>query len=285
MKIELLNLAVELKKNNIFKDVKKIIDMGNKTLKVSFDDLEYLFNQANLKFDKKKFSFLRKFPKGERKSTALFWKELGIKDYNCLDINKSKGSIYCDLNEPFNDKKHIGKYDLVTDFGNNEHVFNVGEAYKTMYKLCKKNGFMWIFQQVYNTNGFFNFNISFFEGLALANKLNIIYAAYVVLVSEYEQFLIPANQNLFDVIDLNKVKSVDITYVLRKNTNDNFKYHYQYNINKKKKSYSTIKFINNRFPPERYYIQTQSTKNIQDKAIKGDKVSVEWVRANKTIKK
>ena len=278
MKIALLNLAVEFKKNKLFKNVRKIIDMGSKTLRINYNDLEYLFNQSNLNFNKKKFSFLKKFPKGKRKSTSLFWEEIGIKDYNCLDINKEKGSIFCDLNIPFNDKKHIGKYDLVTDFGNNEHVFNVGEAYKTMYKLCKKNGFIWIHQQVYNTNGFFNFNISFFEGFALANKLNIVYAAYVVLVDEYEQFLIPANQNLFNVIDLQKVKSIDITYVFRKSSNDSFKYYYQYNIDNSKNYYS-IKFINNRFPPERHYIQTHSTKDIKNKAIKGDKISSEWVRA------
>ena len=39
-------------------------------------------------------------------------------------------------------------------FGNNEHVFNVGEAYKTMFKLTKKNGLIWIRQSVYNGNGF-----------------------------------------------------------------------------------------------------------------------------------
>ena len=42
-------------------------------------------------------------------------------------------------------------------------------------KLCKKNGYMWIYQSVNNGNGFFNFDISFFEGFAAANKLGIVY--------------------------------------------------------------------------------------------------------------
>ena len=37
-------------------------------------------------------------------------------------------------------KKFADKYDLVTDFGNNEHAFNIAEAYKTTHKLCKKDG-------------------------------------------------------------------------------------------------------------------------------------------------
>jgi len=284
MKNGLLNIAVELKKTGVFKSVNNIIDMGTKTLRIHYDELEYLFNQANIKFNSNKFKFLKNFPKGKRKSTKLFWEELGIKNYNCLDINKEKDSIYCDLNVPFNDKKHIGKYDLVTDFGNNEHVFNVGEAYKTMYKLCKKNGFIWIFQQVYNGNGFFHFDISFFEGFSLANKLNTIYAAYIVLIDDYEQFLIPANKNLLDVIDLNKVKSIDITYVFRKTSNQEFKYYYQYNMKNKKNFYS-IKFIQNKFPPERYYIQTKPIKDIKHKANKGDSFSEEWIRATGIKKK
>ena len=43
-----------------------------------------------------------------------------------------------------------------------ENVFNVGEAYKSMYNLTKKNGFIWIFQSVFGGNGFFNFDASFF---------------------------------------------------------------------------------------------------------------------------
>ena len=109
MKNGLLNIAVELKKTGVFKSVNNIIDMGTKTLRIHYDELEYLFNQANIKFNSNKFKFLKNFPKGKRKSTKLFWEELGIKNYNCLDINKEKDSIYCDLNLPFNDKKHIGK--------------------------------------------------------------------------------------------------------------------------------------------------------------------------------
>ena len=39
----------------------------------------------------------------------------------------------------------MNKFDLVTDFGNNEHVFNVGQAYKNMYQLCKKK---WLYVDI-----------------------------------------------------------------------------------------------------------------------------------------
>ena len=270
MKIGLLKLAVELHKNKTFKNVKSIMDMGNKSIRCNYENILYLFDQAGIEVDKRKFNFLKKFPKGDRKSISIFWKQLGIKNYNCIDIHGKDNSINFDLNYPFNKKEHFSKYDLVTDIGNNEHIFNVGEAYKTMYKLCKKNGFLWIFQAVYKGNGFFNYDISFFEGVAAANKLGTVYSAYVVNTSDYDQFLIPADKDLFNVIDLNKVNSIDITYIFKKITNDEFNYYNQYQY-KKKINYS-ISFLNKKFPPERYYIPTtsinNSKKNVQNKFYK-----------------
>ena len=282
MKIGLLSLATELILNGTFKDVKSIIDMGTKALRVHYTDLEYLFEQSNIKFNKNKFKFLKKFPKGKRQSTQLFWEEFGIKNYKCIDINREEGSIYSDLNLPFNKKRHLGKYDLVLDIGNNEHVFNVGEAYKTMYNLCKKDGYLWIFQSVYNGNGFFQFDIPFFEGMALANKLGIIHASYIVQTSDYDQFLIPANKDLFNVIDLTKVKSIDITYVMKKTTNEKFKFYYQYNLKNNQKFFK-VSFINKKFPPERYYIQSKSIIDLI-KSNKNDKYSKEWLRATEILK-
>ena len=62
---------------------------------------------------------------------------------------------------------------------------------------------------------------------------------------DYDQFLIPADKDLFNVIDLNKVNSIDITYIFKKITNDEFNYYNQYQY-KKKINYS-ISFLNKNF--------------------------------------
>ena len=276
MKIAQLSIALELLKNNSLENVNNVIDMGTKSLRVKYNDLEYLFKQTNINFDKKKFSFLKKFPKGNRKSTKLFWESIGVKEYKCIDINKEKDSIYADLNNPFLNREHISKYDLVCDFGNNEHVFNVGEAYKTMYNLCKKNGYIWINQSVYGGNGFFNFESSFFENFAATNDLSVIYSAYLVNLPNYKQFPIPLNKDLFDSLNLNKISNIDITYVFRKNTNNKFKIGYQYNIDTK--DYYSIHFLNYLFPPEKIYIKNKSLIQRKKLAKKGDEESIQWCR-------
>ena len=92
-----------------------------------------------------------------------FWKLLGIETIDSLDLDPKYGAFGVDLNFPLADEELKGRYDLVTDFGNNEHPFNVAEAYRTMHRLCGVDGYLWIEQNVYNGNGFFNFDQTFFE--------------------------------------------------------------------------------------------------------------------------
>ena len=47
MKIAQLSIALELLKNNSLENINHVIDMGTKSLRVKYNDLEYLFKQAN----------------------------------------------------------------------------------------------------------------------------------------------------------------------------------------------------------------------------------------------
>jgi pimeloyl-ACP methyl ester carboxylesterase len=76
MKISQLSLAVELFKNQTFKKVKSVADMGTKTLRVKYDDLEYLFLQGGIHFDKSKFSFLKKSNSINDEYTEWAWNNL-----------------------------------------------------------------------------------------------------------------------------------------------------------------------------------------------------------------
>ena len=278
MKIGLVNIALELFKNKKFSSIDNMLDMGSKEMRVSYNQLKYAFDQVGIKFNKKRFEKLKIFPKGKRISTKNFWQELGVKNYKCSDINKSHDSVYIDLNKPLTNKKLLKKFDLVTDYGNNEHVFNVGEAYKSMYNLTKKNGYIWIFQAVFGGNGFFNFDSSFFEGYAAANNLSIVHSCYIVCPSEYEQIIVPCNKDLFNLFDLTKIKKIDISYIFRKKTDREFSYHYQYGLNDKQSKY-LVSFLNSEYPPEKLYIPTNSISELKKKAKKGDKASINWLRA------
>lgn len=278
MKIGLINLALDLYQRGIFKNLDSILDMGTKELRVSYRDLENSLNQVNISLKHKKFNILKKFPKGKRISTQNFWKLLRAKKYTCIDINKSNKSIFLDLNYPLKNKNLNSKFDLVIDFGNNEHVFNVGEAYRSMYKMCKKDGLLWINQSVFGGNGFFNFDQSFFEGFAAANSLSIVHMCYVIPIDTYKQFTIPCDKDLLSILNLNKLDNVDISCIFKKKTNKEFKFNYQFNLNNNQKPFLQT-YIGNNYPPEKIYIPMRSKKTLINAARKGDKEAILWLRS------
>ena len=82
MKIGLINLALTLYKNGVFSDVKSLMDMGTKELRVSFNELKFSLDQANIKIKNNKFNILKKFQKGKRISPENIWSILHIKKYH-----------------------------------------------------------------------------------------------------------------------------------------------------------------------------------------------------------
>ena len=144
-----------------------------------------------------------------------------------LDVGCASGAFLSAVNEPLDDKSMWGKYDLVTDFGNNEHPFNIVEAYRTMHRLTKPSGYMWIIQEVYGGNGFYNLDKPFFENLAAVNQYEIFNAAYRLDKAFNVQYDIPCDKDLLSLIDFGKVDKVGITYIFRRTNSKDFKLPYQ----------------------------------------------------------
>lgn len=79
------------------------------------------------------------------KYADVYYKEKGISDYVCIDLNGGNGAAKFDLGKYFN---ITHQFDLVTDFGVSEHIGTDGhfdeEAYyncwANKYKLCKMGG-------------------------------------------------------------------------------------------------------------------------------------------------
>jgi len=249
-----VQVAIELHRLGLLKFTDSIIDMGSQELHLKYDEFEYYMKAGGICFDEKDFLNLRNYPGGPRQSTKPFWKSLGYENIKCMDINRKHDSIYCDLNKPFENTEEFGRYDLVTDFGNNEHAFNIAEAYNTMHKLCKKDGCMWIDQAIMNGNGFYNFDIAFFECLAAANNYKIVYNALVVNALDGEQYHMPCTKKLLRLFDISKVKDLGISYIFRKTSSLDFVYPYQNFIKGKERGPFEISFSHERYHSERHYI-------------------------------
>lgn len=101
-----------------------------------------------------------------------FYEDLGCGKYVAIDGN-GKGDVTHDLNRPL--KKDIGTFDLVTDFGTGEHIFDQYQVWKTIHLLTKVGGFI-VFDrptQGYEIHCFYNVNECLFHDLAAANSYEV----------------------------------------------------------------------------------------------------------------
>ena len=129
---------------------------------------EYLRNYELIKNDPKENK------EASFKITKFYYKIIfNYKIYKAIDMHGTKFSIKQDLNEPYLEDN---KYNLVTNFGTTEHIFNQYQVFKTIHNLIKPNGLIMHFlpcQGAYN-HGFYNYSPAFFFDLGKANNYEII---------------------------------------------------------------------------------------------------------------
>jgi len=104
-----------------------------------------------------------------------FYKELGAGRYESIDGN-GRGTFTYDLNIKWDTKDRRWKpFDLVTDFGTGEHVFNQAQVWRTMHVLTKPKGYM-VFDRPaagYPGHCFYLIQRTLLEDLAEANQYTI----------------------------------------------------------------------------------------------------------------
>ena len=244
-----VKLYLELWQRGFFKNINAVMEMGSQDLGVRKAFFDNLVRAAGIRnYDEEKFENLRNWPGHPRVSARRFYELLGAKEYSCIDLSKVYGAIPHDLNTPLDDASLYGRYDLVTDHGTNEHVFNAPETYRTMHRLCKLGGLMVIQQCVYGGNGYYNFDLSFFEGMAAANNYRILFSSFVVTVPRKyltvaeretvttgskdgygnDELHIPLSNELLDIVNWSKdSRELGICYAFVKQSGDDFNYAYQ----------------------------------------------------------
>ena len=109
-------------------------------------------------------------------TTKEFYKDIGFRKYVAIDVNTEKDAIALDLNMDLD--KHYGfkdKFDLVTNNGTGEHIFNQYMVFKNIHNLCQVKGFMIHVLPFYGwvDHGFYNFQPNLFPCLALQNNCKL----------------------------------------------------------------------------------------------------------------
>lgn len=117
----------------------------------------------------------------EQLARRWFQKNTHCGRYECIDANGRAGAIPLDLNAPLAKTTRgaalVGQFDLATDFGTGEHVFNQFECWRTLHDLVKENGVI-VFDRPsagYEGHCFYLIQWNLISALAHANWYHVIY--------------------------------------------------------------------------------------------------------------
>ena len=168
-----LALYHQLKTLGVFDGIKTVMELGSQG--VWCPDrrlLTNLFNafDAAIPPENELAIYINSSGTGHASSRHLH-ERLGF-EYDCLDIDRKFGSLVLDLNFDAVPENCRGRYDLTTNHGTTEHVFNQYNAFKVMHDLTAPGGLMLhaLPFTVHLEHGFFNYQPNLFDALARYNS-------------------------------------------------------------------------------------------------------------------
>jgi hypothetical protein len=108
-----------------------------------------------------------------------FYSIFGGGNYSSIDLTDPRADYAFDLNLPL--PKNIGRYDVVTNFGTTEHVFNIGQAFANIHNLLNVGGIQLhaVPSYGYIDHGFYNVHPCAYLDLAKANEYEIVDILYI----------------------------------------------------------------------------------------------------------
>lgn len=141
-----------------------VCELGNQTLKNSKARAE-VYQQLGIA------------PATDLTSTRDWYLSIGFDQYLAIDVNTERHAVAMDLNVDI--VQHYSfdqQFDLVTNNGTGEHVFNQYMLFRNAHNLCKPGGFMIHVLPFYRwvDHGFFNYHPNLFPCLANQNSYDLL---------------------------------------------------------------------------------------------------------------
>src|SRR5262245_49655545 len=115
----------------------------------------------------------------KRDAQPAFYSIFGADSYRSIDLTDPRADHAIDLNRPL--PQDIGRYDVVTNFGTTEHVFNIGQTFANIHNLLKVGGIQIHTLPAYGyiDHGFYNIHPCVYVDMAGANAYDIVDLFYV----------------------------------------------------------------------------------------------------------
>jgi hypothetical protein len=97
-------------------------------------------------------------------------------EYRALDVCPAPSTDIVDLNVESLPDEHVGRYDVVLNFGTTEHIFNQFNSFKVLHEATKVGGVIYCQLPAtgYFEHGYFCYTPLFFRTIAADNQYEIV---------------------------------------------------------------------------------------------------------------
>lgn len=165
---------------DVLKEHPTVIELGNQTFNASEPALDAVIQRSSSspQIDVKELNRLKQVVGSTKKeSAASYYRALGFSKYDAIDINERYGSLVMDLNQDLGKSYgFVKQYDLVTNNGTGEHIFDQASVLRNMHNLTSENGIMIHIMPMINyvNHGFYCYQPSLYYSLSRANKYRML---------------------------------------------------------------------------------------------------------------
>jgi SAM-dependent methyltransferase len=154
---------------------------------------------------------------------SVLFHALGFDKVESLDYSDYEGATHiADFNQPL--PEHLaGSYDVVFDGGTTEHIFNLPESFRNIYRLLKPGGLA--IHEAPSSNhvdhGFYMFSPTLFYDWYTANRFDIVQSYVYEYSMDYNKPWTfyeyrPGSIDAFSFVGLGAAKRLGIWFVARK---------------------------------------------------------------------
>ena len=182
----LFKVFIKLHNEGYLKGVNSVMELGSQDMGAYPEDIKFFLrsigkdeNELINTYKKQGGRTIKEIIR--RNSTfsgRIIYEWLGINEYECIDSDGKWNAKILDLNEDIQKKYDYKKqFDLTTNHGTSEHVFNQYMFFKNMHDLTKNKGYM-----MHGIPIKVNFNHCFYNILFAFATINF-------LISEFRGFV------------------------------------------------------------------------------------------------
>ena len=198
--------VLELGQANWYGDIPLDIFMRDISMFAASSSKDQLIEDVKTLQDKKPISF--SFDIAE-----IWWKAfVQPKSLTAIDFNGTEKALKIDLNHPISLPQ---KYGLVTNFGTAEHVFNIGQVFKSIHEVTLPGGLMihglpflgWI------EHGFYNVNPTCYWDLADANNYSVFICVYAEL-NPAKMIQLETRDQIFELLNNGEINENSLIYTI-----------------------------------------------------------------------